>query len=52
MEFSDEDVQRITNEFSLPYLDKVAAEQGAKDPRVQQAVDIIKQFMKDYGYIN
>ncbi len=52
MEFSDEDVQRITNEFSLPYLDKIAAEQGAKDPRVQQAVDIIKQFMKDYGYIN
>jgi TRAP-type C4-dicarboxylate transport system substrate-binding protein len=52
MEFGDEDVQRIIEEFSLPYLDKVAAEQGAKDPRVIEAVEIIKQFMRDYGYIN
>ena len=29
-EFSPEEVVRITEEFSLPYLDKVAAEQGAK----------------------
>lgn len=51
LEFSDEDVQTITKEFSLPYLDKVAAEQGAKDERVAKAIEIIKQFMKDYGYI-
>jgi hypothetical protein len=36
----------------LPYLDKVAAEQGPKDERVIKAVEIIKQFMKDYGYID
>lgn len=52
MEFSKEDVKRITNEFSLPYLDKISEEQGAKDPRVTKAIDIIKQFMKDYGYID
>jgi TRAP-type C4-dicarboxylate transport system substrate-binding protein len=51
IEFSDEDVQRITKEFSLPYLDKIAEEQGQKDERVVKAVEIIKQFMKDYGYI-
>jgi TRAP-type C4-dicarboxylate transport system substrate-binding protein len=50
-EFSPEEVARITNEFSIPYLDKVAEEQGKKDPRVIKAVEIIKQFMKDYGYI-
>jgi len=52
IEFSDKDVKRITDEFSLPYLDKIAAEQGAKDPRVIKAIEIIKQFMKDYGYID
>ena len=52
IEFSDADVKTITEEFSLPYLDKVAAEQGAKDERVVQAVEIIKQFMRDYGYID
>jgi TRAP-type C4-dicarboxylate transport system substrate-binding protein len=52
IEFSDEDVKRIINEFTLPYLDKVAAEQGPKDERVIKAVEIIKQFMKDYGYID
>ncbi len=51
IEFSDEDIQRIIDEFSLPYLDKVAAEQGPKDARVIEAVEIIKQFMRDYGYI-
>lgn len=51
IEFSPEDVARITNEFSIPYLDKVAEEQGKKDPRVIKAVEIIKQFMRDYGYI-
>jgi hypothetical protein len=50
-EFSPEDVARITNEFTIPYLDKVAKEQGPKDPRVVKAIEIIKQFMKDYGYI-
>jgi len=45
-------VQRIIEEFSLPYLDKVAAEQGNKDARVIEAVEIIKQFMRDYGYID
>ena len=50
IEFSDEDVERITNEFSLPYFDKIAAEQGPKDERVIEAIEIIKQFMKDYGY--
>ena len=52
IEFSDADVKRIIDEFSLPYLDKVAAEQGPKDPRVAEAVEIIKQFMRDYGYID
>jgi TRAP-type C4-dicarboxylate transport system substrate-binding protein len=52
IEFSDEDVQRIIDEFTLPYLDKVAAEQGQKDERVIKAVEIIKQFMRDYGYID
>ena len=52
IEFSDKDVKRITDEFSLPYLDKIAAEQGAKDPRVIKAIEIIKQFMRDYGYID
>lgn len=45
-------MKRIIDEFSLPYLDKVAAEQGPKDPRVAEAVEIIKQFMRDYGYID
>lgn len=52
IEFSDKDIKRIINEFSLPYLDKIAAEQGPKDARVIKAVNIIKQFMKDYGYTN
>jgi len=52
IEFSDEDVKRIINEFSLPYLDKVAAEEGPKDERVIKSIEIIKQFMKDYGYID
>ena len=52
IEFSDADVKRIIDEFSLPYLDKVAAEQGPKDARVAEAVEIIKQFMRDYGYID
>ncbi len=52
IEFSDEDVDRITKEFSLPYLDNIAAEIGPRDERVIKAVDIIKQFMKDYGYID
>lgn len=51
LELSDADVKRIVTEFSLPYLDKIAAEQGPKDARVIKAVEIIKQFMKDYGYI-
>lgn len=51
-EFSKEDVARITHEFSLPYLDKIAAEQGPKDERVVKAIEIIKQFMKDYGYVD
>lgn len=46
-----EEVTRITNEFTLPYLDKISEEQGKKDPRVIKAIEIIKQFMKDYGYI-
>ena len=50
-EFSPEEGTRIINEFTIPYLDKVAKEQGPKDARVVKAVDIIKQFMKDYGYI-
>ncbi|MDD2453312.1 MAG: TRAP transporter substrate-binding protein [Synergistaceae bacterium] len=50
-EFSPEEVTRITNEFTLPYLDKISEEQGKKDPRVIKAIEIIKQFMKDYGYI-
>jgi len=52
LEFSDEDVERITNEFSLPYLDKIAAEIGPEDERVVKGIEIIKQFMKDYGYID
>jgi len=52
IEFSPKDVSRITNEFSLPYLDKIAKEQGPKDARVIKAIEIIKQFMKDRGYIN
>ena len=50
-EFSPEEVTRITNEFTLPYLDKISEVQGKKDPRVIKAIEIIKQFMKDYGYI-
>jgi len=30
----------------------VGKEQGEKDPRVTKAIEIIKQFMKDYGYID
>ncbi len=52
IEWGEEDVDRITKEFSLPYLDKVAAEEGSKDPRVVKGVEIIKQFMQDYGYID
>lgn len=52
IEFSDEDVERIINEFSLPFLDKIAAEEGPKDERVIEAIEIIKQFMRDYGYID
>ncbi len=52
IEFSDEEVERITKEFSLPYLDKIAAEIGPKDERVVKGIEIIKQFMRDYGYID
>ncbi|MFP4482482.1 MAG: TRAP transporter substrate-binding protein [Thermovirgaceae bacterium] len=52
IEFSDEDVERITDEFTLPYLDNIAEKQGKKDERVIEAIEIIKQFMKDYGYID
>jgi TRAP-type C4-dicarboxylate transport system substrate-binding protein len=51
LEFSDEEVGRIVEEFTLPYLDQIAEEQGPKDERVIKAIEIIKQFMKDYGYI-
>ena len=50
--WSEGDVDRITKEFSLPYLDKIAAEVGPKDPRVVKGIEIIKQFMRDYGYID
>jgi TRAP-type mannitol/chloroaromatic compound transport system substrate-binding protein len=52
IEWGKEDIDRITNEFSLPYLDKIAKEIGPKDPRVVKGIEIIKQFMKDYGYID
>lgn len=52
IEFSDEDVQRIIDEFTMPYLDRVAEEQGQKDERVVRAIEIIKEFMRDYGYID
>ncbi len=51
LEFSDEEVERIVEEFTLPYLDQIAEEQGPKDERVIKAIEIIKQFMRDYGYI-
>ncbi len=52
IEWGKKDVDKITNEFSLPYLDKIAEEVGAKDPRVVEGVKIVKQFMRDYGYID
>jgi TRAP-type C4-dicarboxylate transport system substrate-binding protein len=51
IELSDEEVERIVEEFTLPYLDQIAEEQGPKDERVIKAIEIIKQFMRDYGYI-
>jgi len=51
IEWGDEDIERITKEFSLPYLDKIANEIGPKDERVAKGIEIIKQFMKDNGYI-
>jgi len=52
IEFPEEDVKTITKEFSLPYLDMIAEEQGPKDERVIEAINIIKQFMQDYGYVD
>ena len=51
IEWGKEDIDRIVNEFSLPYLDKIDQDIGAKDPRVAEGVKIVKQFMKDRGYI-
>ena len=51
IEWGEEDVAKV-REFSVEYLDQVAAEVGPKDPRVAQGIDIIKQFMEDYGYID
>jgi TRAP-type C4-dicarboxylate transport system substrate-binding protein len=51
IEWGQKDIDRITNEFSLPYLDKIEQDVGSKDPRVAEAIQIIKQFMKDRGYI-
>ena len=45
-------IDRITNVLSLSYLYKIAKEKWPKDPRVVKGIEIIKQFMKDYGYID
>ena len=52
IEWGKEDIDRLTKEFSLPYLDKIEKEIGSKDPRVAEGIQIIKQFMKDRGYID
>jgi TRAP-type C4-dicarboxylate transport system substrate-binding protein len=51
IEWGKEDIDKITNDFSIPYLDKIEKEIGGKDPRVAEGVKIVKQFMKDRGYI-
>jgi TRAP-type C4-dicarboxylate transport system substrate-binding protein len=51
IEWGQKDIDRITNEFSIPYLDKIDSEIGSKDARVAEGIKIIKQFMKDRGYI-
>lgn len=51
IELPEEDINSITKDFTLPYLENIAAEQGPKDERVYKAIEIIKQFMRDYGYI-
>ncbi len=50
IEWGKEDIDKITNEFSIPYLDKIEKDIGGKDPRVAEGVKIVKQFMKDRGY--
>ena len=52
IEWGKDDIDRITKEFSLPFLNKIEQEIGSKDPRVAEGIQIIKQFMKDRGYIN
>jgi len=52
IEWGEEDVERIINEFSLPYLDMIDEDIGSQDPRVAQAIEIVKQFMRDYGYLD
>ena len=51
IEWGKDDIDRITKEFSLPFLNKIEQEIGSKDPRVAEGIQIIKQFMKDRGYI-
>ncbi|MCF7935453.1 MAG: TRAP transporter substrate-binding protein [Synergistales bacterium] len=52
IEWGEEDVKTITQEFSLPYLERVSEDIGPKDPRVVEGIRIVKQFMRDYGYID
>lgn len=51
IEWGPEEVARIT-EVSLKLLEEIDREIGPKDPRVSQGIEIVKEFMRDRGYID
>lgn len=50
IEWGPECVARIT-EVSLKLMEETIREIGPKDPRVIQGIEIVKEFMRDRGYI-
>jgi TRAP-type C4-dicarboxylate transport system substrate-binding protein len=50
IEWGPECVARI-REVGLKLMEEIVREQGPKDPRVVQGIEIVKEFMRDRGYI-
>ena len=51
IEWPPEEVAKVTK-VSLEILDETARDIGAKDPRVATGIGIVKDFMREKGYMD
>lgn len=50
--WSEQDICRMTTEFSIPYLDNILKNIGSEDERVKKGILILKEFMIEKKYID